>query len=82
MEGGVGRGGWVGEDAHFPLFVNTKSISCLAKLSLTVFLLGRASVFSQQPETGQTRRSGEDAADGKSASPPVRSPAYVPCAIV
>lgn len=73
--GGGLEGGECGEDAHFPLFVNTKSISCLAKLSLTVFLLGRASVFSQQPETGQTRRSGEDAEDGKSAR--VRS-----CAIV
>lgn len=36
--GGVEVG--AGAHAHIPLFVNTKSISCLAKLSLTVFLLG------------------------------------------
>lgn len=73
--------GWreagVGDDAHFPLFANTKSISCLAKLSLTVFLLGRARVFSQPSETGQTQSSGEDAEDGKSASPSACPSAYV-----
>lgn len=51
-------------EKQIPLFVNTKSISCLAELSLTVFLLSVQGLQSATGDRTSTRRT----ADGKSAS--------------
>lgn len=52
-------------EKQIPLFVNTKSISCLTELSLTEFLLGERGL---QSATGDKHGKQLKSADGKSAS--------------
>lgn len=47
-------------EKQIPLFVNTKSISCLAELSLTVFLLAEQGLQSAAGDRANTERSVEE----------------------